>query len=112
LDGVRILAPRTVALMTTNQIGTLHSAAGLGFGYGFETTDRYGANGMDSVGAFGWGGAYGTLYRVDPSARLVMVLMIQLLPNGTDIRTAFPTVVYQALVDPAARTVPRTAGTH
>ena len=47
LDGVRILAPRTVKLMTTNQVGTLHSSNGLGFGFGFETTDRYGANGMD-----------------------------------------------------------------
>jgi CubicO group peptidase (beta-lactamase class C family) len=97
LDGVRILAPRTVRLMTTNQVGTLHSTAGLGFGLGFETTDRYGANGMDSVGAFGWGGAYGTLYRVDPDARLVMLLMIQLLPNTTDIRSVFPTLVYQAI---------------
>ena len=47
LDGVRILSPRTVALMTTNQVGTLHSQTGLGFGLGFETTDRYGANGLD-----------------------------------------------------------------
>ena len=46
--------------MTTNQVGTLHSSTGLGFGLGFETTDRYGANGMDSEGAFGWAGAYGT----------------------------------------------------
>src|SRR4029077_17410820 len=69
LDGVRILAPRTVELMTTNQVGTLHSASGLGFGFGFETTDRYGANGMDAVGSFGWGGAYGSVYRVDPKAR-------------------------------------------
>jgi CubicO group peptidase (beta-lactamase class C family) len=97
LDGVRILAPRTVKLMTTNQVGTLHSSTGLGFGLGFETTDRFGANGMDSEGAFGWGGAYGTVYRVDPEAKLVMVLMIQLLPNTTDIRTVFPTLVYQAL---------------
>ena len=51
-------SPRTVALMTTNQIGTLHSPNGLGFGLGFETTDRYGANGLDSEGAFGWSGAY------------------------------------------------------
>jgi CubicO group peptidase (beta-lactamase class C family) len=99
LNGVRILAPRTVELMTTNQVGTLHSANGLGFGFGFETTDRYGANGMDSVGAFGWGGAYGTIYRVDPHARLVIVLMIQMLPNATDIREKFPTLVYQALVE-------------
>jgi len=97
LDGVRILAPRTVELMTTNQVGALHSASGLGFGFGFETTDRFGANGMDAVGSFGWGGAYGSVYRVDPKARLVTVLMIQLLPNLTDIRERFPNVVYQAL---------------
>ena len=46
LNGVGILAPRTVALMTTNQIGTLKPTPGLGFGLGFETTDRYGANGL------------------------------------------------------------------
>ena len=103
LDGVRILAPRTVALMTTNQVGTLHSANGLGFGLGFQTTDRFGANGLDSPGAFGWGGAYGTTYRVDPEARLVMVLMLQLLPDGTDIRTTFATLVYQSLIEPARR---------
>jgi CubicO group peptidase (beta-lactamase class C family) len=97
LDGVRILAPRTVKLMSTNQVGTLHSPNGLGFGLGFETTDRYGANGLDSEGAFGWAGAYGTIYRIDPEARLVMVMMVQLLPNATDIRTVFPTLVYQAL---------------
>jgi CubicO group peptidase (beta-lactamase class C family) len=97
LAGARILSPRTVELMTTNQVGTLHSPTGLGFGLGFETTDRYGANGLDGVGAFGWGGAYGSVYRVDPKSRLVLVLMIQLLPNGSDIRDRFPTLVYQAL---------------
>jgi len=100
LGGVRVLAPRTVQLMTTNQVGTLHSVNGLGFGLGFETTDRYGANGMDSQGSFGWAGAYSTTYRVDPEARLVVVLMIQMLPNTTDIRQKFPTMVYQALVEP------------
>jgi CubicO group peptidase (beta-lactamase class C family) len=99
LDGVRLLSPRSVQLMTTNQIGSLHSPNGLGFGLGFQTTDRYGANGMDSVGAFGWGGAYGTMYRVDPQARLTVLLMLQLIPNATDIREKFPTLVYQALVE-------------
>ncbi len=99
LGGVRILAPRTVQLMTTNQVGTLHSTNGLGFGLGFQTTDRYGANGMDSVGAFGWGGAYGSSYRVDPKAKLVIVFMIQLMPNATDIGQKFPTMVYQALIE-------------
>ena len=100
VDGVRILSPRTVALMTTNQVGTLHSQTGLGFGLGFETTDRYGANGMDSAGSFGWGGAYSSVYRVDPEARLVVVFMVQMLPNTTDIGRKFPTLVYQAMVEP------------
>ena len=112
LDGVRILSPRAVQLMTTNQVGSLHSATGLGFGLGFETTDRYGANGMDGVGSFGWAGAYGTIYRVDPEARLVLVLMIQLIPNATDIRTTFPTAVYQALVEPGARALPKATSTN
>jgi len=43
--GVRILVPRTVDLMTTNQSGALHSTTGLGFSLGFETVDRYGVPG-------------------------------------------------------------------
>lgn len=99
LGKTRLLSPHAVRLMTTNQVGTLHNSTGLGFGYGFQTTDRYGANGMESVGSFGWGGAYGSQYRVDPEERLVMVLMIQLLPNSTDLRFKWTTAIYQALVD-------------
>ena len=97
LDGVRILSPRTVALMTSNQVGTLHSPVGLGYGLGFETTDRFGANGLDSAGAFGWAGAYSSTYRVDPESRLVICFMVQILPNTTDLGRKFPTLVYQAL---------------
>ena len=97
LGSVRILSPRSVDLMTTNQIGTIYSTGGMGYGFGFETTDRFGANGLDSAGAFGWGGAYASVYRVDPQSRLVISLMINLMPNNTDIRTVFPTMVYQAL---------------
>ena len=98
LGGTRILSPRTVDLMTTNQSGSLHSTTGLGFGLGFETVDRYGASGMAGVGAFGWGGAYGTTYQVDRQSHSVLVLMIQLMPNGTDIQAKFNALVYQALV--------------
>ena len=99
LDGARILGPRAVGLMTTNQSGTLHSTTGLGFGYGFQTIDRYGASGLAAVGAFGWSGAYGTTYQVDPKSRMVVVLMIQQMPNGTDIQAKYLASVYQALVD-------------
>jgi CubicO group peptidase (beta-lactamase class C family) len=97
IDDTRILSPLSVKLMSTNQVGTLHSTTGRGWGLGFETVDRFGANSMSSGGAFGWGGAYGSIDRVDPEARLVMVMMIQLVPNATDIRDVFPTLIYQAL---------------
>jgi len=85
--------------MTTNQSGTLHSTTGLGFGFGFETVDRYGASGLAGVGAFGWGGAYGTQYQVDRQSRSVVILMIQLMPNATDIQPKFMASVYQALAN-------------
>ncbi len=94
-----ILAPRTVRLMTTDQARGVFTRPGRGFGFGFETTESFGGNGLDSEGAFGWSGAYGTVYRIDPSSGLVMLLMIQLLPSTTDIAQKFPTLVYQALVD-------------
>lgn len=98
LDGRRILGPRAAALMKTNQVGMLHSRdGGLGFGYGFQTVERYGANGLEAPGGFGWGGAYGSNYRVDPESGITMVLMMQLMPNRTDIIQKFQTLVYQAL---------------
>ena len=99
LDGVRVISPRSVELMSTNQVGTLHSTTGLGFGLGFEVTERYGANGMDSVGSFGWGGAYGSTYRVDPKTKMILVMMIQMLPNTTNIAERFNALVYQSLAD-------------
>jgi CubicO group peptidase (beta-lactamase class C family) len=100
LDGARLLSPKTVDVMTTNQTGTLMSQTGLGFGLGFQTTDRLGADGLASVGTYGWGGAYGSTYKVDPAERLVIVFMINQLPNRTDVAAKFPTLVYQALVEP------------
>ncbi|MEO7963010.1 MAG: serine hydrolase, partial [Gemmatimonadaceae bacterium] len=101
LDGARILAPSTVALMTTNHVGTLFSTSGLGFGLGFQIDGRFGANGPGGEGGYGWGGAYGSGYHVDPASRLVYSFMINQLPNSSDIGGKFPTMVYQALLDRA-----------
>jgi hypothetical protein len=37
---------------------------------------------------------------VDPAEHLVIVFMINQLPNRTDVAAKFPTLVYQALVEP------------
>ena len=103
LDGVRLLSPRMVDLMTSNQSGTLFSQTGTGFGLGFETVDRLGARGMYSVGSFGWGGAYGSSYMADPAERLIVVFMINQMPMRSDVASKFPTLVYQALTDVAPR---------
>lgn len=99
LDGVRLLSPKSVRLMSTNLTGTLFPLPGLGFGLGFSTVDRAGADEMSSVGSYGWGGAYATQYKIDPAERLVVVLMLQMLPNRSDVSARFPTLVYQALID-------------
>ncbi|HXY42281.1 MAG TPA: serine hydrolase domain-containing protein, partial [Vicinamibacteria bacterium] len=107
LDGVRLLSPKTVELMTANQVGTLFADsspnnAGLGFGLGFDVMEDVGRSGRyGSVGAFGWGGAYHTIYWVDPREKLVAVLMTQLLPAGdSDLQRVFRTLVYQSIVGP------------
>ena len=101
LDGARVLSPKTIDVMTTNQVGALFDASGgRGFGLAFQTNDRLGADGLASVGTWGWGGAYGSIYKVDPKEHLVMVLMINQLPNTADLPWKFPTLVYQALVVP------------
>jgi CubicO group peptidase (beta-lactamase class C family) len=107
LDGVRILSPRSVWLMHANQVGTLHSSTGLGFGLGFETTDRFGASGLACAGSYGWGGAYGTTYLIDPESRLTMLMMQQIVPQAGDLRQKFQTLIYQALVE---RPSPRCVG--
>lgn len=102
LDGARILAPATVALMTRNHVGTVYNASGAtGFGLGFEVLlDPGRAAQYGSVGRFGWGGAYATTYWVDPGQDLVAVFMIQLMPSGgLDLADKFRTLVYQAIVD-------------
>lgn len=49
------------------------------------SVDRYGALSMASVGSYGWDGAYGSGYHLDPKERMLALLMIQLSPNDTDL---------------------------
>jgi CubicO group peptidase (beta-lactamase class C family) len=98
LDGVRILSPNAARLLHTNMVGTRYGPIeGMGYGLAFETTERFGAHGLLNEGSYGWGGAYGSWYRVDPTTHAVMVFMQQTLPGGADVRGRFGQVVQQAL---------------
>jgi CubicO group peptidase (beta-lactamase class C family) len=102
LEGVRLLSPTTVALMTSSHTGTLYAEGRFGFGLGFEITEHVGRSGRPgSVGEFGWGGAYFTKYWADPQEKLVVVFMTQLLPSGgLDLQDKLRALVYQAIEVP------------
>jgi len=113
LEGVRVLSPRTVALMTTNHLSAeqrqvpflgMEFFAGQGFGLGVSVIDdptRAIGSELASKGTHGWGGAHGTWYFVDPAEELIGVMMIQLTGGGQALPMipAFETAIYQALVE-------------
>ena len=101
LDGVRVLSPTTVKLMTRNHVGDIDFRAGQGFGLGFSVVTDLGARGTPgSVGEFGWGGAYHSTYWADPEEDLAVVYLTQLRPaGGVDDMAKLRNLVYQAIVD-------------
>jgi CubicO group peptidase (beta-lactamase class C family) len=103
LEGVRILSPNSVELMTSNHVGGLYAEVagpGQGFGLGFRIVEDLGAVGAPgSEGSYGWGGAYHSTYWVDPAERLVVVYLTQVIPAvGLDDHARLRALVYGALV--------------
>jgi CubicO group peptidase (beta-lactamase class C family) len=119
IDGVRVLSPRIVADMTSDQLppGIAMSPAmlqifepiaiaptprlGQGFGLGFMVRTQAGRNPvLGSRGEFFWSGIWGTTFWVDPKEKLVVVLMVQLPPAmGPHYRSLLHSLVYQALIN-------------
>jgi len=99
-NGKRLLARRTVELMTTNQIGNLKIGTDK-FGLGFEITTEEGQAQLGiSEGSFSWGGYFATTYWADPKEHLVCLLFIQQSPlSHSEIQNKFKAMVYQALAD-------------
>ena len=114
LDGVRLLGPRTLALMTANHLPggvdlprlsrSMFSEAiyeGVGFGLGFATTVTPAATLIPgSAGDFFWGGAASTFFWVDPREDLIVLFLTQLLPSSAHpVRRQLRTMVYSAITD-------------
>jgi CubicO group peptidase (beta-lactamase class C family) len=99
-NGKRLLARRTVELMTCNQIGTLNVGFDK-FGLGFEITTELGQSKLGmSEGSFAWGGYFATTYWADPKEHLVCLLFMQQSPlRHSEIQDKFKALVYQALND-------------
>ena len=109
LDGARLISPKTLELMTGDHTqNTPHAGGpialpgrGTAFGLGFSvTTDLASTELLGSNGAYGWGGAAGTVFRIDPQENMAMVMMIQVMPYAhLQAREKFQNLVYQAVME-------------
>ncbi len=99
-NGHRLLAPRTIEMMTTNQIGDLNIGKDK-FGLGFEVVTAAGqAQSAWSEGSFAWGGFFSTTYWADPKKHLIGEIYLQQTPlTHWEVNTKFKQLVYQALMD-------------
>lgn len=96
--GKHLLSPKTVDIMTMNQVGNLYEAPGQGFGLGFGvTTDVAASKNLGSVGQYYWSGAYCTYFFIDPKEELIVILMSQLQPYSNYYGEKMRQMVYQSL---------------
>ena len=114
LGGVRLIGPKTLALMTSNHLPgnrdlpemsrSMFAEAtynGIGFGLGFSVTmDPAKTLIAGSPGEYAWGGAATTSFWIDPAEELIAIFMTQVLPSSAyPIRRELRTMVYAAITD-------------
>jgi CubicO group peptidase (beta-lactamase class C family) len=112
LDGNRVLSRSTVALMSSDHLGTriaapvtpgelLLGVPGYTFGLGFAVRQGPGVAGVPgSAGEFMWAGYAGTYFWVDPKEEIVAVYMTQApSPIRAYYRRLFKQLVYGAIID-------------
>lgn len=107
LNGKRILARKTVDLMTANHIGEAAGikpwafyfpGAGYGFGLGVAVRTEAGvSHWAGSVGEYEWSGGSGTYFLVDPKEDMFAILMVQTPSQRGRIQSALKSLIYGAL---------------
>lgn len=111
LDGVRLLSPKTVALMELNHAPAEalpyafsdedRNHMGYGYGLGMRVLMDVAMSGQaGSVGEFGWDGAFNTYFWIDRKEELYGLFMVQHQPaHFYPVARQFKAVTYQALID-------------
>lgn len=100
LDGVRILSPKTVDLMTMDHMDG-EFRPGYGFAFcGSVTTNVARGKIIGSEGIYSWSGMANTHFFIDPIEDLAAVMMAQFLPTEYyPLRDYFKVAVYQAIIN-------------
>lgn len=97
-NGLTLLSPRSIELMTTNQVGVLFGSGA--FGLGFRIVTPAMSDEISNVGSYAWGGAFSTTYWVDPKAQVIGILLTQQFPaspSWNELQGKFKVAVYQSL---------------
>ena len=104
LDGIRLLSPKTVNLMISNHSGendVYIRGPGYTFGLGFGlVTDAGAARDPLTPGTFSWGGAWGTIFWIDPVENMIGIMMTQITSyRHLTVRQDVGVTAMQAIVD-------------
>ena len=104
LDGVRLLSPKTVNLMISNHIGdndVYIRGPGYTFGLGFGILNDAGkARDPLTPGTFTWGGAWGTIFWIDPVENMIGIMMTQITSySHLSVRQELGVTAMQAIID-------------
>jgi CubicO group peptidase (beta-lactamase class C family) len=100
LNGKRLLSPKTVELMAAVHVPDTLPGRPKGRGFGLSVqvvSDAVAANLRVSDGSYGWDGAFGTHFWIDPKEKIVGILMVQ-TPNQ-EVSRDFENAVMQAVVE-------------
>lgn len=104
-NGITILKPETVELMSTNHLPAVKDSSWLpskgqvGFGIDFAVRTappKSKEENNGAVGEFFWDGAATTLFWVDPKNEMTVVLFVQVMPYQGKLHKLFRDAVYGA----------------
>jgi CubicO group peptidase (beta-lactamase class C family) len=102
LNGKRLLSPRTVEMMRSVFVPDTMPGRQPGRGFGLSVqvvSDPIAAGYRVSAGSYGWDGAYGTHFWVDPKEKIVGVMMIQTDNPDRQLDRDFESAVMQSIVE-------------
>ena len=102
LNGRRFLSPKTVDLMASVFVPDTLPGRQPGRAFGLcvqVVSDPVAAGQRVSKGSYGWHGAYGTHFWIDPIEKVVGILMIQTDNPNRQLDRDFENAVMQAIVD-------------
>jgi CubicO group peptidase (beta-lactamase class C family) len=102
LNGTRLLGPKTVELMRSIHLPDTFPGRPRGRSWGLSVqvvSDAVSAGLAVSNGSYGWDGAFGTHFWVDPKEQLVALLMMQVSNPNREADRDFENAVMQAILE-------------